>query len=219
MYIYRFNGATTLMTWYKIAGLTANEPAMGLVLRVCLLLCTIVVLIFNETLVRSKHLSNNELLKELLFESLVFVLLSQLIFSSVSRLTYETLFCLVLVAAVMIDKIWIRRHRNNSKNEILEEGREIWDLLKYVSTFGLGFSLPVVASGLIDAYYGYVNPGFSEEEIRRFMQLQLYRNLGLIVYFWLGIAMLIIYPIIRRFLEIKERLNQLAPTEIEPPNH
>ncbi|KKN54413.1 hypothetical protein LCGC14_0592590 [marine sediment metagenome] len=195
IHLYTSSGATTLMTWYKMAGLTTREPRILLISQLCVIMAVVVFLSFQLFSHYAKEWTSLEVLHRsaILFGCLI--LISQALFSSVMRISYETLFCLVAISAMVLAQAFLRSPHTGI---ILAspEYKELLDLLKFIIPLCLGIPILMGGAGFITSFYQ------SEQGMIR---LQLYRHILMAIYFELGATLFLIYPILRRILLVRGR--------------
>ncbi len=121
--------------------------------------------------------------------SLLFSVNVQLFIVSVINFVYETFYVLIVYISLIIDSEFIH---NNKSNE-----NELWDLIKIVLPICINFPLLMAGGGLIAAFY-------SGE--RDAVQAQLYRHVGLAIYFEIGAFAYIICPIIKKLLFLRKNI-------------
>lgn len=177
------------MTWYKSFGIYNYEPSVKIVLIACILL-VIANYIFAKLILMNKQSYKGIIIfKKGLFFSVIICLISQIIFSSAMRFAYEFSFCLVVIFAIIIQNVFLKK-RSNLKDEY----QDIFDLLKFIVPLCISFPVLLGGSGFITSFY-------TEQE---FIQLQLYRHISMSLYFILGSIIFIVYPLLKKILEIRE---------------
>ena len=190
---YYVRGGTKLMTWYKILGLTTREPSIILVSQVCLIMAIVVFLSIQLFATYALSWSSLKILQRGVFFFAVLCFFSQALFSSVMRLSYESLFCFVAIAAMTMDHTFLQP-TVAGLTSASPQYEELWDLLKFITPICLGIPILMGAAGFITSFYQ------TEQEMIR---LQLYRHIAMVVYFELGAVLFLIYPVLKRILLIK----------------
>jgi len=127
--------------------------------------------------------------KKGLFISIIICLISQIIFSSAMRFAYEFSFCLVVIFALIIQNVFLKK-RSNLKDEY----QELFDLLKFIIPLCISFPILLGGSGFITSFY-------TEQD---FIQLQLYRHISMSLYFVVGTIIFIVFPLLKKILELRE---------------
>jgi len=189
VYSYNSRGATKLMTWVKTLGIYNYEPSVDLVVIICILIA-IVNYVFSKLILMNKQSYNGiKIFKKGLFISIIICLISQIIFSSAMRFAYEFSFCLVVIFTIIIQNSFLKKPSN-----LKDEYQELWDLLKFIVPLCISFPVLLGGSGLITSFY-------TEQE---FIQLQLYRHISMSLYFVLGTIIFIVYPLLKKILELRE---------------
>lgn len=186
---YSTRGASTLMTWYKLLGILNYEPNISLVIIVCILFAIANYVFIKLILMNKQSYKGITVFKKGLSISIVICLLSQIIFSSAMRFAYEFSFCLVVIFAIVIQNVFLKQ-----SSILKDEYQELWDILKFIVPLCIGFPVILGGSGFITSFY-------KEQE---FIQLQLYRHIIMSLYFVLGTIIFIVYPLIKKILELRE---------------
>jgi hypothetical protein len=192
IYVYKIRGGKTLMTWYRQLNLTKFEPTIKVVyvfLLIFMLIQFTLLFITIQNVPRSDPFS---IFKVGIIYTVIFLLLSQLISSSVMRFAYETLICFIVLAGILLVKVFISK-------DIISTARykELWDLLKFVAPFTIGIPILIGSVGFISSFY---------QPEQNVIRLQLYRHLAMTIYFILGTFCFILYPIIAKILILRENL-------------
>lgn len=191
IYVYSSRGAPTLETWYHVLGITDRQPSIAIATIMCFILA---ILIFGTSylfLARAEILTGERMLTIGLTGSLVFCVASQLIFSSVMRLSYEFSFCLILLSSTIILNVFFPL---DARMQNQETYRDLWDILKILIPFTLAFPILLGGAGLISSFY---------QEEPEFLRTQLYRHVAMAIYFEIGSVLFLLLPVLRRILIIK----------------
>lgn len=126
---------------------------------------------------------------KLLSISIIFTILicviSNLIFSSIMRIPYEILFCMIPFLALISKPILL----NSNSSHLMET-------LKFVILLCIGLPVIMGGSGFIGSFY---------QKAHTTVQLQLYRHVIVSAYFLIGAFAFIIYPIIKQILILKAK--------------
>lgn len=189
VYSYNSRGATKLMTWYKSYDIYNYEPSVKLVLIICILLSIANYVFMKLILMNKQSYKGIIIFKKGLLISIIICLISQIIFSSAMRFAYEFSFCLVVIFAIIIQNVFLKK-RSNLKDEY----QELFDLLKFIVPLCISFPVLLGGSGFITSFY-------TEQD---FIQLQLYRHISMSLYFVFGTIIFIVFPLLKKILQMRE---------------
>jgi hypothetical protein len=192
IYVYKIRGGKSLMTWLRLFNLTENEPSIKTVYILCLALVLIIFSMTQLTIPYIEKASSLSVFKVGMIYSLIFLILSQLISSSVMRLSYEFLICSILLVGILLTKVFLKSNQIS-----IERYQELWDLLKFITPLFVGLPIILGSVGFITSFYQ------TEQSVIR---LQLYRHIAMTIYFIIGTFCFIIYPIISKILFVREKI-------------
>lgn len=192
---YHSRGGAKLMTWFKSFGLSNREPSIMLVSQLCIIMAVVVFLGLQLFVGRALESNSRVVLVRGTLLLVCACLVSQVMFSSIMRLSYESLFCFVALASVVLKLTFVDAVPNDVTSSS-PEYLELWDLLKFVTPICLGMPILMGGGGFITSFY-------QTEQVM--VRLQLYRHIAMVVYFGVGAATLIVYPILRQILIIRGR--------------
>jgi len=111
------------------------------------------------------------------------------------RFAYESMFCLLVLASLIIYKVFILGSTISLSN--IAKYQELWDLLKFITPILIGIPILTGGTGFITAFYQ------NEPEVIKY---QLYRHILMAVYFEIGAFAFIFLPIIKKIIEIRLKL-------------
>ena len=192
IYVYQIRGGKSLMTWFKLLNLTDKEPSIKLVYLFCVILIVIQFSMIQLTIPNVIKANPFSVFKIGIMYTLIFLILSQLISSSIMRLSYEVLICSIVLVGILLTKVFISDSQVN-----IERYQELWDLLKFVTPLCIGVPILMGSAGFITSFYQ------TEQNV---IQLQLYRHIAMTIYFMIGTFCFVIYPIISKILFVREEL-------------
>jgi len=192
VYVYRIRGGKSLMTWFKLFNIIDKEPSVKLVYIFCLILIVIQFIMLQLTIPKATVFPPSSIFKIGIIYSLIFLLISQLISSSIMRLSYETLICFIVLIGILITQIFLISNKVS-----LERYQELWDLLKFVTPLCIGIPILMGSAGFITSFYQ------NEQNV---IQMQLYRHIAMTLYFSLGTFFFVIYPIVSKIFHLREKL-------------
>ena len=135
-------------------------------------------------------LNGLELLKSGSIMAIILLVLSQLIFSSVMRLSYELLFCLVPLLGILLSNTFLVPVSQNLPLDS-KDYQELWDLLKFITPICIGLPILMGGGGFITAFYQ------REQDVVR---KQLYRHITMAAYFEIGAVLFLNFPILKRII-------------------
>ncbi|MBU0711245.1 hypothetical protein KKA87_04910 [bacterium] len=131
IYSYYSRGGDRLMTWFKLIGMTNKEPSIFLISQICILMAFLSFIGFQIFSSYSVNWSSlNVLVKSIIFFG-VLCIISQCLFSSVMRFSYEILFSFVVIVSMVLTQSFF----NVSTEGLVmhsPEYEELWDLLKFM---------------------------------------------------------------------------------------
>jgi hypothetical protein len=93
--VYKAKGATSLQTWLRAAGILNDQPSVNLVKVLCLIMDIFVFFLCQFLIPEIRLFLPERILTTAVLLSIIFCMISQLIFSSVMRLSYEFSFCFI----------------------------------------------------------------------------------------------------------------------------
>lgn len=192
VYIYRIRGGKSLMTWFKLFNVINKEPSVKLVYILCLALIIIQFIMMQLTIPRATSSSLSSIFKIGIIYSFIFLILSQLISSSIMRLSYESLICFIVLIGILITQIFLICEKVS-----IERYQELWDLLKFITPLCIGIPILMGSAGFITSFY---------QNDQNVIQMQLYRHIAMTLYFSLGTFLFVIYPIVSKILHLREKL-------------
>ena len=180
------------MTWFKSLNITNIEPSVKMVYLFCLILIVIQFVMLQLTIPKANVSSLSNIFKIGIIYSIIFLFLSQLISSSIMRLSYELLICFIVLSGILLTQVFI-----TSDKVSIERYQELWDLLKFVTPLSIGIPILMGSAGFITSFYQ------NEQNVIR---LQLYRHIAMTIYFSMGTFIFVIYPIVSKILQLREKL-------------
>ncbi len=192
IYVYRSRKGKTLMTWFKQIKLIEKEPSIKLVIILCLFLYLIQFSIIQLTIPLATEASLLKIFNVGILYLIIFSIISQLIFSSIMRLSYELLICAIIIFSIILSKTFI-----HSDVYTIEKYRELWDIIKFITPFCIGIPILMGSVGFITSFY---------QKEQSVIRLQLYRHVLMTIYFVIGTLSLIVYPIVKEILIVREKL-------------
>lgn len=190
---YYSRGATKLMTWYKLVGLTEREPSLVLIAQLCVIVAVLTFFAFQLFAHYASNWPSLTVLTRCILFCCCLCLASQALFSSAMRLAYEVLFSFVIVASMLIAKAFLQGAITGLTIESREYS-ELWDVLKFITPLCIGIPILMGGAGFITSFYQ------AEKDVIR---LQLYRHIAMAIYFELGAVLFLIYPVLKRVLLIR----------------
>lgn len=193
IYSYYSRGGTTLMTWYRLSGVTSKEPSILLISQLCVIMAVITFLACQLFAHYARGWPSAAILPRSILFCIVLCFVSQAVFSSIMRFSYELLICVVYITSLVISSAFLQVAVTGIALRS-PEYVELWDLLKFAAPLCIGIPLIMGGAGFITAFYQ------SEKDMIR---LQLYRHIAMAVYFEIGAAAFILYPIAKRLLTIR----------------
>jgi len=193
IFSYYSRGGTKLMTWFKLVGLTNREPSIFLISQLCIIMAILTFIGFQMFASYACKWPSLSILTRSIIFFVILCILSQLLFSSVMRFSYEILFCFVVIVSMVLVHTFFQTPIEGLTT-YSPEYNELWDHLKYITTICLGIPILMGGAGFITSFYQ------TEQDMIR---LQLYRHIAMAVYFELGAILFLIYPVLKRVLLIR----------------
>lgn len=194
IHIYKSMGASNLNTWFNNFSLTHKLPRIKPVKIACALYSFILFLLIASQINKITNLNTILILKIGFLVSLFICAISQLIFSSIMRFTYELSFCLIVLFAILIHKLFLGFELTDYDFVRLSY-KELWDLLIFIIPICIGFPIVIGGAGFISSFY-------SEERV--ILKKQLYRHISMSGYFEVGAIYFIIIPILEKIISSKQ---------------
>ena len=181
-------GASEMATWF-----TNLDPIFSRTIR-CAIFLAVVFSIFTGfigwIILREIDKRNIESsIKLSVGISILLILISQVITSSVMRLLYEAGMLFVLISNAIIYKVFLTPARRDPTSKELYE--RLWDLIRFSIPLLIGFPALFGGVGAISAFY---------DTPQEFIHRQMYRHLFITLYFAVGMAAFIMWPILRQIL-------------------
>lgn len=193
IHVYETRGASSLRTWSKSVRFIIYQPSIKLAKLLCIIMAISIFLLLQLLIPKISKFQGEKILTTGIFLSAILCVISQLIFSSVMRLTYEFSFCLILFAGIIVSEIFIQPHASQLIGNP-NQYQELWDLLKTLIPICIGFPILVGGAGLIASFY---------KEEQEFLQVQLYRHIAMSLYFEIGAALFLFMPLIKKILSMR----------------
>jgi len=194
--VYKAKGATSLQTWFMAAGILNYQPSVKLVKFLCLIMAVFIFFLCQFLIPKIRLFSGERMLTTGILISVIFCIISQLIFSSVMRLSYEFSFCLIVFTGLIVYQVFIQPVQGEL-GQNLRVYQELWDLLKILIPICIGFPILMSGGGFIAYFY------MREQE---FLRVQLYRHIAMALYFEIGAALFLLLPILRKILYMRGNL-------------
>ncbi len=203
IFIYKCNHLRTWFNWLKLTTFSPSklEASIGSI--------TIGIMVFFMSLFfynNRNKIDEITLIKYGFIYILSSVALSQLIFSSIMRLVYETMFLGLFVFNIAINKLYL--HYANIFFDKKELYDELWNVFRISISLSIG--MPIIAGG------GALLASFFKNDIS-FLRIQLYRHLTMILYFEFGIILLVIWPVIKQILLMRKFILNLDSSNTYEP--
>lgn len=192
IYVYQIRGGKSLQTWFRALNLTEYEPSIKVVYLFCLIMIIAQFFMIQLTLPSAERATSFSVFKIGIIYTVLFLILSQLISSSVMRFSYEVLICFIALAGVLLTKVFLTNEQASH-----ERYQELWDLLKFVTPLCIGVPILMGSVGFITSFYQ------SEQNVIR---LQLYRHITMTIYFIIGTFCFVIYPVMSKILFLREKI-------------
>jgi len=194
--VYKAKGAISLQTWFTATGILNYQPSVKLVKFLCLIIAVFIFFLCQFLIPKIRLFSGERILTTGILLSIIFCVISQLIFSSVMRLSYEFSFCLIIFASLIVCQVFIQSIQGELEQN-LRIYQELWDLLKILIPICIGFPILMGGGGFIASFY---------IEEQGFLRMQLYRHIGMALYFEIGVALFLLLPTMKKILSMRGNL-------------
>lgn len=191
--VYEAKGATSLRTWFKGLGMLDFNPSVKLVKILCFVMAVIIFFLFQFMIPEMRQFSGERILNTGILVSFILIMISQLIFSSIMRLSYEFSFCLIIFTSIIVYQVFIQPIGGKLEGN-LTAYQELWDVLKILIPVCIGFPILMGGGGLIASFY---------KEEQEFLRTQLYRHIAMALYFEIGAAFFLLLPIMKKILSLR----------------
>jgi len=193
--VYKARGAKKLQTWFNwIFGI--YYPSVEVVEFLCLIMALFVFFLCQFLLPKIRSYTSEQMLTRGILMSIMFCIISQLIFSSVMRLSYEFSFCLIVFTGLIVCRVFIQPIQGELSQN-LKLYQELCDLLKILIPICIGFPILMGGGGFIASFY---------KEEQEFLKIQLYRHIAMALYFEIGAALFLLLPILKKILYMRGNL-------------
>lgn len=183
IYVYHKNGGTELATWFSQFGIFSPLQVVTAT-QLATVFCISLFLIFQISFPFIIKFSLPKIFSISIFVTIIICIFSNLITSSIMRISYEALFCMIPFAAIIL-KLMITG----------SSASQLSDALKFIIPLCIGLPIVMGGSGFIASFY---------QKQQTTIQLQLYRHVIISTYFFIGAFGFIIYPIIKQILIMKK---------------
>lgn len=194
--VYEAKGATSLQTWVRATNIWNYQPSVRLAKLLCLSMAVVIFFLCQFLIPKIRSFPGERMLTTGILLSLVFCVVSQLIFSSVMRFSYEFSFCLIIFSGLIVYQVFIQPIKDGLEQN-LRVYQELWDFLKFFIPICIGFPILIGGGGFITSFYG---------EEQGFMRVQLYRHITMALYFEIGASLFLLLPIIKKILSMRGNL-------------
>lgn len=191
--VYKARRSMSLQTWFKISGILNFKPSVRLVKFLCLMMALFIFVLCQFLIPKMRLFSGEGILTTAIFVSVLLIVISQLIFSSVMRLSYEFSFCLIVFSSLIVYEVFIQPTGGKLTGN-LTAYQELWDVLKSLIPICIGFPILMGGGGFISSFY---------KEEQEFLRTQLYRHIAMAIYFEIGAALFLLLPIMNKILSMR----------------
>ena len=193
IYVYYSKGSKSLGTWFLHFSIFDQKQSISTTTILCITMAILLFFAISFLLFYARALPALAILKYGIAFIIIVCIASNIIFSSVMRFFYESIFCSLALCSVILQYKYLSI--NPLGVELL--GRyndELSGMLKFVIAACMGVPIVIGGAAFITSFYQ------GEKSI---IQLQLYRHVYMTIYFEIGMVVLLIYPICRKIFSIR----------------